>query len=122
MYLVGAEHPNKSVVLESLPRLLHAREELVTGAEAFQEIIHRYKALRDGAHLNAAYDALEEMTSAVLDVTKCDTDTARIFSLQYRKLSARDSIHLAVMKRIGCRKIWSFDGGFDVVTGFQRIE
>jgi predicted nucleic acid-binding protein len=121
MYLVGAAHPNKRRVLELVSQLLTARERLVTSAETFQEVIHRYTALRDRRHLDAAYEALDQMVSHVADVTKIDVDVARSLSGQHRALSSRDCLHVAVMRRLGCAKIWSFDTGFDRVASLERI-
>jgi predicted nucleic acid-binding protein len=122
MYLVGAEHPHKQRVIELTPQLLAAREDLVTSAETFQEIIHRYRALRDREHLNAAYEALEALVSDLADVTKDDVDHARMLSGQYPELSARDCLHVAVMRRIGCPTVWSYDRGYSAVAAIQRIE
>ena len=47
MYLVGAEHPHKSRVVALVSQLLSARDQLVTSAETFQELLHRYRALGD---------------------------------------------------------------------------
>ena len=46
MYLVGAEHPNKATARRVLERLVASGEPMVTSAEVFQEILHRYVALR----------------------------------------------------------------------------
>ena len=37
------------------------------------------------------------------------------------RLSARDAIHIAVMKREGIQQIMSFDAGFDGVPGIVRL-
>ena len=121
MYLIGAAHPNKQRVIEMVPRLISAREVLVTSAEAFQEILHRYRALDDREHLNAAYDALAAMVSQVADVTKLDVDAARILSAEHPRLSSRDCLHVAVMMRMDCQRVWSYDGGFDAVPSLQRV-
>jgi predicted nucleic acid-binding protein len=122
MYLVGAAHPTKQRVVELVPNLLSARERLVTSAETFQEILHRYLALRDRRHLDAAYEALEAMVTRTIEVTKEDVDSARALTAQYEPLSARDCLHVAVMDRLGCKKIWSYDAGFDRVPRVLRIE
>jgi predicted nucleic acid-binding protein len=36
-------------------------------------------------------------------------------------LSARAAIHLAVMERHGLHRIFSYDQGFDSVTGIERL-
>ena len=83
--------------------------------------IERGRALGDREHLSAAYDALEAMISVVAAVTKDDVDQARAHSGRYPPLSSRDCLHLAVMQRIGCNSIWSYDTGFDAVGAIQRI-
>jgi uncharacterized protein len=122
MYLVGAEHPNKLRVIELVPQLLGAREVLVTSAETFQEIIHRYVRLADRRHLGAAYEALEALVSRTHDVTKVDVDAARALTGQVTTLSSRDCLHAAVMRRIGCQRIWSYDTGFEAAPDIVRIE
>ena len=121
MYLVGAEHPHKLRVVALVPQLISARDQLVTSAETFQEILHRYRALGDRDHLSAAYDALDAMISMVADVTRDDVDQARAHLGRYPRLSSRDCLHLAVMNRIGCDTIWSYDTGFDAVGALQRV-
>ena len=122
MYLVGAEHPHKRRVVELVPQLLSAHEQLVTSAETFQEILHRYLGLADRLHLNAAYEALEVMVSNVAEIAKGDVDAARAVSGHYPALSSRDCLHVAVMRRIGCTTIWTYDTGFSSVGAIQRIE
>jgi predicted nucleic acid-binding protein len=121
MYLVGASHPNKRRVVDLVPRLIASLEPLVTSAETFQEVVHRYVALRDREHLDAAYEALEAMVVRIAEITKADVDTARAMSARYGRLSSRDCLHVAVMKRLGCTKVWTYDAGFDVVAGVLRV-
>jgi predicted nucleic acid-binding protein len=121
MYLVGATHPNKLRVTELVPQLLSAREQLISSAETFQEILHRYLALRDRRHLAAAYEALEALLVRTVEVTKEDVDAARSISAEHPRLSSRDCLHAAIMDRIACRKIWSYDSGFDALPSLERI-
>ena len=46
MYLVGAHHPNKTRAIEVVDRLVRGDERLVTDVEVYQEILHRYTAIR----------------------------------------------------------------------------
>ncbi|MBI3295871.1 MAG: type II toxin-antitoxin system VapC family toxin [Deltaproteobacteria bacterium] len=121
MYLVGASHPNKLRVIDMVPRLTLAGETLVTSAETFQEIIHRYRAAKDEQHLYAAYEALSEMTQETLSVTRDDVDKALALSGKHKKLSSRDCLHAAIMKRIGADSVWSFDKGFEELPWVVRV-
>lgn len=51
MDLVGASHPHKADAQRLLERLISDHERLVTDAEVFQDILHRYVAInRRGLH------------------------------------------------------------------------
>lgn len=121
MYMVGADHPNKRRVIEVSSQLTGAREQFVTSAETFQEIVHRYLALRDRDHLNAAYEALEALVNETATVSKDDVDEARALTAQHVGLSARDALHVAIMRKIDCSRLWSYDAGFDRVPSIRRI-
>ncbi|MEK7767853.1 MAG: type II toxin-antitoxin system VapC family toxin, partial [bacterium] len=56
MYLVGGHHPHKGEAQKALEGLISAGERLVTDAEAFQEILHRYSAIRRPAAIQPAFD------------------------------------------------------------------
>ena len=60
MYLVGAEHPNKAVATGLLERAVIEGEALVTDAEVFQELLHRYSAIDRRGAIGPAFDALSE--------------------------------------------------------------
>jgi predicted nucleic acid-binding protein len=62
------------------------------------------------------------MVSEVAEVTKEDVDQARSISGKYRAPSPRDCLHVAVMRRLDCTRIWSYDSGFDAVPAIERIE
>ena len=46
MYLIGAPHPNKTRAVELVNGLVCGGERLVTDVEVYQEILHRYTAIR----------------------------------------------------------------------------
>lgn len=121
MYIVGAAHPLKERTLELLNGILASEEELITSAEVFQEILHRYIAIKNSKHLNAAYEVLEELCDQVIEVRKEDCDQARLFTARFPNLSSRDCLHSAIMYRTKCSKIWTYDKLFDEVTRIQRV-
>ena len=121
MYLIGAEHPNKAAAQRQLKAAVVANQRLVTSAEVLQEILHRYVSVGRREAIQPAFDALLGVVDEVIDVTKSDVLRARELLMQYGQLSARDALHAAVMQRSGISRILSFDAGFDVLPGIERI-
>jgi predicted nucleic acid-binding protein len=121
MYLVGADHPNKMIALRLLERAATHRERLVTDAEVFQEILHRYVAIDRRDAVQPAFDALTAVVDDVFPVDMAAVERAKDLILGYRRLSARDAIHVAAMQVHGVSRIMSFDRGFDLVPGLTRF-
>ncbi len=120
MYLAGGIHANQVVARQILERAVADTEVLVTDAEVLQEILHRYSAI-DRRHLiNEAMDTILGLVDQVFPIERSDVELARDIVLGAR-LSARDAIHVAVMRRRGVDRIMSFDRGFDYVPGIVRI-
>ena len=57
----------------------------------------------------------------VLAVDNRTVERAKQIVLEYRRLSARDAIHLSTMERHGIERILSFDSGFDSFPGIKRL-
>ncbi len=120
MYLVGAEHPNKSRSRAILERAIADGERLVTDAEVIQEILHRYVSI-------GRRDAIEPAVAALLgvvdDVFPIELEDVRRAStiVAGSALGARDALHVAVMQRRGIEQIMSFDRAFDSVPGIIRL-
>lgn len=121
MYLVGAPHPHKSDALRLLEQYLTARERLVTDAAVLQEILHRYVAIGRREAIQPAFDALLGVVNDVFDVTRADAESAKEIVTGAVRLSARDAIHVAIMRREHVDRILSFDRGFDVCPGIVRL-
>ncbi len=120
MYLAGGIHANQVVARQLLERAVADTEVLVTDAEVLQEILHRYGAI-DRRHLiNEAMDTILGLVDQVFPIERSDVELARDLVLGAR-LSARDAIHVAVMRRRGVERIMSFDRGFDQIPGIVRI-
>ncbi|MGH2443674.1 MAG: type II toxin-antitoxin system VapC family toxin, partial [Chloroflexota bacterium] len=64
MYLIGSDHPHKSDARRLLERLVSERQRLVTDAEVFQEILHRYVAIARRDAIQPAFDALRSEGSS----------------------------------------------------------
>ena len=121
MYLVGAAHQNKEVSRHMLEQAIARGERLVTDAEVFQEILHRYHAIRRPDAIQAAFDALTGVVDDVFSVGLADVQDAKSLMLGLSPLSARDAVHAAVMKRHGVSKLMSFDAGFDQLGWVERV-
>ena len=121
MYLVGSPHPHKVDAQRLVERLISDRERLVTDAEALQEILHRYVAIRRKDFIQLAFDALLGIADQVFAIDRAAAERAKEIALGHPRLSARDAIHLAIMERNGIDKILSFDSGFDGYPGIARL-
>lgn len=121
MYLVGGPHPHKTDAQRLLEGLLSERERLVTDAEVLQEVLHRYTSLGRYDAIQPTFDALLRVVDQVLTVDGSTMERAKGFVLAYRRLSARDAVHLAVMQQHDIGRILSFDSGFDGFPGIKRL-
>jgi hypothetical protein len=121
MYLVGADHPNKGAAARLLRRVIDENRRLVTDAEVFQEILHRYTSLNRRDAIEPAFDVLQRLVDDVLSIQHVDVVDAKNRLRGGAQLSARDALHLAVMFRHGISEILTFDRGFDGMTDVTRI-
>jgi predicted nucleic acid-binding protein len=94
---------------------------LVTDAEVLQEILHRYVAIGRRDAIQPAFDALLGVVDEVFPVALGDVERAKGVVLERPSLSARDSLHVAVMQRRQIRRILTFDTGFDEIPGMARL-
>jgi len=121
MYLVGAPHPHKLDAQRLIEKALRAGQRLVTDAEVLQEILHRYVAIDRRDAIQDAFNALLAVVDEVLPIDHAALDRARDIVLQYRRLSARDAIHIAIAEQYGIAEILSFDAGLDSMPGIRRL-
>lgn len=120
MYLVGASHPNKRRARELLDQYFDANERLVTDVEVLQEILHRYTAIARRDAIQPAFDVLTGIVDEIFSLDVDDLERAKQIALT-TALSARDSLHLAVMRAHRVDRILSFDGDFDDVPNIARL-
>ena len=121
MYLVGAQHPNKVQSRAVLHQLLVEGRSLVTDAEVFQEILHRFHAIRRLDAIEPAFRALREIVDDVYPVTLPGVERGRSILESHAGVSARDAIHVAVMEANEVGEIFSFDTGFDSIPFVRRV-
>jgi predicted nucleic acid-binding protein len=121
MYLVGASHPHKVEAQRLLEKLIRDRQRLTTDAEVLQELLHRYAAIDRRDAIQPAFDALLSVVDEVLPVDHKAVERAKQIVLEYRRLSARDAVHLAIMEKHRIERILSFDSGFNSFPGITRL-
>jgi len=121
MYLVGAAHPHKLDAQRLLERCVAERIPLVTDAEVLQEILHRYVAIDRREAIQPCFDVLLAVVDEVHPVDGRAVERAKAIVLERARLSARDALHVALMEVHGVARIASFDTGFDILPGIERI-
>lgn len=121
MYLIGATHPHKADAQRLVETCLLRGDKLVTDVEVLQEITHRYTAIDRRDAIQPAFDLVLGIVDEVMPVELQDVERAKTIALERQDLSARDSLHVAVMTRHGITTILSFDRGFDGVPGLTRL-
>ncbi len=121
MYLVGAPHPNKDRALVVLTQLVGDGERLITDVEVYQEILHRYTAIKRPDAIDAAFESLNAIADDVLTFGMAEIRAARAIIGSVQGISARDALHVAVMRKAGASHILSFDSGFDACPGIERL-
>jgi uncharacterized protein len=119
MYLVGGHHPNRDRARHAVEVAIAARERLVTDAEVFQEILHRYVAIGRRDAIDVAWRTLRTIVDDIYPVEMEDLERTRQL-VTASTLTARDALHVAVMQRRGIGEILSFDADFDQVPGIVR--
>jgi predicted nucleic acid-binding protein len=121
MYLVGDDHPHKFDALRLVERLASERRRLVTSSEVFQEMLHRLSSIGRPEDLELAFETLRGIVDETFAVEEADVFAAKDLLFGHPRLSARDALHVAVMRRRDIAEIASFDRGFDAITGIRRL-
>lgn len=121
MYLVGKTHPHQLESRVLVERLIAAGRQLVTDAEVFQEILHRYTSTDRRDRIGPAFQTLLDTVDDVFPVEKPDVLRAAEIAQNRASFSARDAVHIAVMEHHGIQSILSFDADFDRWPGLKRI-
>ncbi len=121
MYMVGQPHPNKDRAIALLTKLVRAGERLITDVEVYQEILHRYTAIQRPDAIDAAFDSLDGITDDILTFGMYEIRAARTLIGTVQGISARDALHVVVMRQAGTNRILSFDRGFDACPGVERL-
>lgn len=121
MYLVGAQHPLKLRAQLAVESAISERERLVTSAEVFQEICHRFTAIGRAEAIQPTFDLLSGLADEILPISFTEVALAKDMLLQYPGASARDALHVASMRTAGIERAMTFDKGFERFAGVERL-
>jgi predicted nucleic acid-binding protein len=122
LYAIGAESPHREPCRDALLAAGDGHLDAVTSSEVLQEILHvrtRRVNLRDG--IKAARSAAA-MVAEVLPVTGDDVLAACKILERYTQISARDALHVAVMKASHIQTLISVDKDFDAIKDIRRVD
>lgn len=124
IYATGRPHPLREPCLRVLELVAQQPDAFLTDAEVLQELLHRYLALRMWPEPGRpALDSFADLTrERVEPVYAVDVEEAADLAIGHPRLSARDLVHLAVMKRLGVTQIVTADAGFDRVPDVERLD
>ena len=89
--------------------------------EVYQEILHRYHATQRLEVVDVEFEALDYLVPSILVFERDDVLEAKDLLDSAPGLSARDAIHIAVMRRAGVTRILSFDRAFDAFPALERL-
>ena len=109
MYLEGAPHANRDRAVAILAQLARDGERTVTSVEVYQEILHRYAAIRRLDAIDTTFRILDSIVDDVLTFGMAEIHAARTLIETVNGLSARDALHVTVMQSAGISRILSFD-------------
>ena len=121
MYLIGGPHANKDAARRALEQCIARNERMVTSAEVMQEILHRYVAIKRLEAIQPALEALLGVVHETFPIEYADIPAAKDVLMGRAPLSARDALHVAVMKRRGIDRVMSFNAGFDAIPWIERV-
>ncbi|MGI9117029.1 MAG: type II toxin-antitoxin system VapC family toxin [Gaiellales bacterium] len=121
MYAVGDDEEHRRNAETLCDRLVLSGERLITSAEVYQEILHRYRSIGRDAAIARGFEHLDILVDEVVAVDVDDVRGARGMLARHDGLDARDALHLATMERYGISRIASYDRGFDRVPEIERL-
>ena len=121
MYVIGDDLVQRQRAEALCDRLVLSGEQIVTSAEVYQEIMHRYRSIGRLASIAKGFEHLDIIVDDVLAIDIDDVRSAHAILDRTPDLDARDALHIATMVRHGITRIASYDRGFDRVSDIERL-
>ncbi len=121
LYAIGGDSPHRDSCRAVIQAIGDGTIDAVTSSEVLQEILH-VRARRFGVNdASKAVRAAAGVVTDVLPVTKGDVLVACDVLEERPQPSARDALHVAVMKNARIHLLVSLDKDFDHLTGIKRV-
>lgn len=121
MYAAGKPSEFKEACIQFLLKVEKLKIQAASSVEVLQEILHHFHALRrikDGVEV---YERFRALPLHFFDIQLADLDEAKEILVSSTKISSRDALHLAVMRRHKIKKIVIYDRGFLEVKGLRVL-
>jgi predicted nucleic acid-binding protein len=122
MYAAGTPHPLRAPCQEITLAIADGSLDVVTDVEVIQEILHRYTSIGQRMRAVALAREFAALVGAILPVTSVEMTLSIDLHVAHQRLTARDSLHLAVMRLNQLTAILSADRHFDELPGIERID
>jgi predicted nucleic acid-binding protein len=94
MYLAGSPHPNSERAERALDRLAQNGERFITDVGVYQEILHRYGAIRRLDAITSEFQGLDGIVDGFLTYGIPEIHAARPFVESVQGISAREVLPL----------------------------
>lgn len=122
MYAAGQQHPLRGPCSRVLEMVTVYPDSLLTDAEVFQEIMHRYRSVRRWSLGREAFNEFAELMHGRIEpVYAEDVVHAAVLADDHPNISSRDLVHAAVALRLGVSYIISTDADFDRLPVVTRL-
>ena len=124
LYAAGTESEQRDACQEVLGRLVEEEPGLVarTDASVLQEMLTHCRTSGAGETGHALFDAVASLGIPILPVSEEDLREARRLTASQPELAVRVALHAGVMRTHGIGRVLSYDEGFDLVSGIERLE
>lgn len=124
MYAAGGEHPCRASCAWVMEEIAAGRLEAAIDTGIIQEVLYRYGALRHWQIGASIARELMAIVSRIYPVREEDVRSAVELLAEYgpRGVTARDAIHVAIMRSQGLSQIISTDAHFDQFKSVIRLD
>ena len=122
LYAIGGESPHREPCRAILAAVGQGTLDAVTSSEVLQEILRVRARRSDIKDATRAARAAADIVAEVLPVTREDVLSACGLLDKHPNLSARDALHVAVMKNSNLTLLVSIDRDFDSLKIPKRFE